>query len=168
MTHAALESVEDVAEVPRWVSTLIGASALAVAPRVVPSPTPNRRGGVVLTIIESESSVWMVISVDGQLRLYSRAEEGEWGELSLSEDPEQVDPEKSFMLEELFARENGDEEDDEGEPDGEEEESDDDGPELERADEPEDGEDEAPEEEEKPRRRRAAAPKNGRSTSARR
>lgn len=167
MTHAALESVEDVAEVPSFGVNSYRRECFGGGAAGSPSPTPNRRGGVVLTIIESESNVWMVISVDGQLRLYSRAEEGEWGELSLSEDPEQVDPEKSFMLEELFARENGDEEDDEEEPDGEEEESDDDGPELERADEPEDGEDEAPEEEEKPRRRRAAAPKNGRSTSAR-
>jgi hypothetical protein len=129
----------------------------------------------VLTIIEGESSVWMVISVNDELRIYSRAEAEEWGELSLSDDSEQVDPEKSFMLEELYGRQSGQEEEDEeagpddeeDEPDEEEEESDGDGPELAEDEESEDGEDEEPEEEEKPRRRRAANAKSGR-TAARR
>jgi hypothetical protein len=129
----------------------------------------------VLTIIEGESSVWMVISVDDELRIYSRAEAGEWGELSLSEDSEQVDPEKSFMLEELYGRQSGQEEEDEEagpddeeeEPDEEEQEPDEDGPELAEDEESEEGEDEEPEEEEKPRRRRAANAKSGR-TAARR
>jgi hypothetical protein len=129
----------------------------------------------VLTIIESGSNVWMVTSVDGELRIYSRAEAGEWGELSLSEDSEQVDPEKSFMLEELYGRQSGQEEEDEEagpddeeeEPDEEEQEPDEDGPELAEDEESEEGEDEEPEEEEKPRRRRAANAKSGR-TAARR
>jgi cobalamin biosynthesis protein CobT len=129
----------------------------------------------VLTIIEGESSVWMVISVDDELRIYSRAEAGEWGELSLSEDSEQVDPEKRFMLEELYGRQSGQEEEDEEagpddeeeEPDEEEQEPDEDGPELAEDEESEEGEDEEPEEEEKPRRRRAANAKSGR-TAARR
>jgi cobalamin biosynthesis protein CobT len=135
----------------------------------------------VLTIIESGSNVWMAITVDDELRIYSRAEAGDWGELSVSEDSEQVDPEKSFMLEELYGRQNGQEEEDEEaglegdeempdeeeEPDDEEEEPDEDGPELDEDEESEDGEDEEPEEEEKPRRRRAASAKSGR-TAARR
>ena len=123
-----------------------------------------------LTIIESTSNVWMAITVDDELRIYSRAEEGDWSELSLSEDSEQVDPEKSFMLEELYGRQSGQEEEDEEagpedeeeEPDEEEEEPDEDGPELAEDEESEDGEDEEPEEEEKPRRRRAASAKSGR------
>jgi hypothetical protein len=140
----------------------------------------------VLTIIESASSVWMVTTIDDELRIYARAEAGEWGELSLGEDSEQVDPEKSFMLEELYARESGQEEEDEegelegeeeaeeGEPEGEEEEldeeeaePDEDEPELAEDEGSEGSEDEEPEEEEKPRRRRAAAAKSGRTTARR-
>jgi hypothetical protein len=115
----------------------------------------------VLTIIESESSVWMVITVDGDLRLYARAEGGEggeWGELSLSEDPEQVDPEKSFMLEELYAQSGQEEEDEEGQ------EPDEDGPELADDEGSDVSEDEEPEDEKKPRRRRAATAKSGVTT----
>jgi hypothetical protein len=139
----------------------------------------------VLTIIESASSVWMVTTIDDDLRIYARAEAGEWGELSLGEDSEQVDPEKSFMLEELYARESGQEEDEEGELEGEEEaeegepegeeeeldeeeaEPDEDEPELAEDEGSEGSEEEEPEEEEKPRRRRAAAAKSGRTTARR-
>jgi hypothetical protein len=139
----------------------------------------------VLTIIESASSVWMVTTIDDELRIYARAEAGEWGELSLGEDSEQVDPEKSFMLEELYARESGQEEDEEGELEGEEEaeegepegeeeeldeeeaEPDEDEPELAEDEGSEGSEEEEPEEEEKPRRRRAAAAKSGRTTARR-
>jgi hypothetical protein len=133
----------------------------------------------VLTIIESGSNVWMAIAVDDELRIYSRAEAGDWGELSLSEDSEQVDPEKSFMLEELFGRQGGQEEEDEEaegeeeepyeeeEPDEEEEEPDQDGAELAEGEESDDGEDEEPEEEAKPRRRRAAGAKSGRTAGRR-
>jgi hypothetical protein len=142
--------------------------ALAVSQRVAPVHT-QQEVGTVLTIIESGSSVWMAITVDDDLRIYARAEAGDWGELSLSEDSEEVDPEKSFMLEELYGRQSEQEEDDEeagpeGEeeaPDEEEEEPDEDGPELAEDEESEDGEDEEPEEEEKPRRRRAASTKSG-------
>ena len=126
-----------------------------------------------LTIIESASNVWLVITVDGELRVYTRTEEQEWGELPLSGDSEQVDPEKSFMLEELYAHESDQEEDDgEGEPEGEEEGTDDEeepdegDPELAEDQESGDGEEAEPEEEEKPRRRRAA-PKNARSAASR-
>jgi hypothetical protein len=124
----------------------------------------------VLTIIENGSNIWMIVTVDDALRVYARAEEGEWSELPLGGDPEQVDPEKSFMLEELYARESEDEEEDggedelEGEPDDEEE-LDEGEPELSEDEEPDDGDGEEPQEEPKPRRRRAAAPKGGRSTA---
>lgn len=127
-----------------------------------------------LTIIESASSVWMVTTVEDELRIYARAEAGDWGELSLGEDPEQVDPEKSFMLEELYGRQSEqEEEDEEGELEGEEEdldeeevEPDEDGPELAEDEESEGGEEEE-EEEEKPRRRRAAPAKSRRTTASR-
>lgn len=115
-----------------------------------------------LTVIENASNVWLVITVDGELRVYTRGEEGEWGELSLSEDSEQVDAEKSFMLDELYGRQS--DQDEEGEPEAEEDDIDDEGepdeggPEDEE--EPDDTEEEEPEEEPKPRRRRAAAAKS--------
>lgn len=108
-----------------------------------------------LTIIENESNIWMIVTVDDALRVYARAEEGEWSELPLGGDPEEVEPEKSFMLEELYARESEDEEeggDDEEEPDEGE-------PELSEDEESDDGDEEEPQEEPKPRRRRAAASK---------
>lgn len=112
-----------------------------------------------LTIIENASNTWMIVTVGDGLRVYLRAEDEEWSEMPLGEDPEQVDPEKSFMLEELYARES---EDEEGEPEGEEddeEESDEGEPEL--AEDQESGDEEEEEEEEpKPRRRRAAASKS--------
>ena len=135
-----------------------------------------------LTIIENESNVWMVITVDGELRIYTRADAGEWGELSVGDDSDQVDPEKSFMLEELYARQSGqEEEDEEGEPedeegepedeaeglDEEEEEPDESEPDLDEDEESEGSEDEEPEEEEKPRRRRAATARSGKSTAGR-
>ena len=117
-----------------------------------------------LTIIENDSNIWMIVTVDDALRVYARAEEGEWSELPLGEDPEQVDPEKGFMLEELYARESEDEpEESEGEdeePDDEEELAEGE-PELAEDEESDDGDDEEPQEEPKPRRRRAAAPKSG-------
>jgi hypothetical protein len=147
---------------------------LPVAHGVTPGDS-QQNGGVVLTIIENESNVWMVITVDGELRLYTRADAGEWGELSVGDDSDQVDPEKSFMLEELYARQSGqEEEDEEGGPedeaeelDEEEEEPDESEPDLDEDEESEVSEDEEPEEEEKPRRRRAATARSGRSTAGR-
>jgi nucleosome binding factor SPN SPT16 subunit len=111
----------------------------------------------VLTIIENSSNTWMIITVDDGLRVYSRAGEGDWSELPLGDDQEQVDPEKGFMLEELYGRES---EDDGGEPDDEEE-PDEEEPDLAEDEQPDDDEDEdeEPQEEPKPRRRRAAASK---------
>ena len=56
---------------------------MAVAQRVAPVHT-QQEAVTVLTIIESGSNVWMAITVDDDLRIYSRAEAGDWGELSLS------------------------------------------------------------------------------------
>lgn len=110
-----------------------------------------------LTIIENESNIWMIVTVGDGLRVYSRAEEGEWSEQPLGDDPEQVDPEKNFMLEELYARESEDDGGDlDGDEDGDEDEPDEDEPELAEDQESDDGEDEEPEKEAKPRRRRAA------------
>lgn len=122
-----------------------------------------------LKIIESESNAWTVIAEDGELHIYSR-EDGEWAELALSEDSEQVDPDKGALLEALYQRETedggqeprGDADDEAADEDEDEEEE----PELEAdedaeaADEDEEEDDEDEEEEpepqaEKPRRRRA-------------
>jgi hypothetical protein len=118
----------------------------------------------VLTIIENGSKEWAVIAVEDELRIYSREEPGEWTELPVGDESEQVDPEKSFMLEELYgqrAGDDGDEEEEEAPEEdlGEEEEGDvEEEPEL-AEDEPEEDEepeDEEPEEEaEKPARRRS-------------
>jgi len=106
-----------------------------------------------LTIIESESRAWMVIATDGDLRIYSRENSGEWTELSL-ENSDQVDRDKGLMMEELYSQLAGQEEDYEEseEPDAEEEQA-----EEEDEDSNEDEENEPEEEPEQPRRRRATA-----------
>ncbi|HEY2653614.1 MAG TPA: hypothetical protein VGI50_16945 [Solirubrobacteraceae bacterium] len=111
-----------------------------------------------LTIIESESSAWMVIATDGELRIYSREDAEEWIEVSL-ENSDPVDRDKGLMLEELYGQQGGQEEDDEEpeEPDADEDE--------EEQDQEEDGDEESNEAEgnepegepEQPRRRRASA-----------
>ncbi len=112
-----------------------------------------------LTIIESEQSAWMVIATDGELRIYSRENAGEWTELSL-ENSDEVDRDKSLMLEELYGQQAGQAEDDEEEePEAEEE--------GEEEDEPDEEEDEPEEEADQPRRRRATA-SAGRGRSSRR
>ncbi len=121
-----------------------------------------------LTIIESDSSAWMVIATDGELRIYSRENAEEWTELSL-ENSGQADRDKSLMLEELYGQQAGQEEDDE-EPEesdtDEDEEGDDD--EDEEEDESNEAEGAEPEEEPKqPRRRRATAKAGGRSSARR-
>ena len=129
-----------------------------------------------LTIIENGSKAWVVVAVQDELRIYNREDEGEWNELPLADESEQVDPEKSFMLEELYGQRVGNEGDDEEEEEGEdypdeeaEGDSDDEDegeeePELQGDDSEEDEEPE--EEEEKPSRRRAPA-KRGRATAGR-
>lgn len=113
-----------------------------------------------LTIIESEQSAWMVIATDGELRIYSRENAGEWTELLL-ENSDEVDRDKSLMLEELYGQQaaRGDEEE---EPEAEEE-----AEEEGEAEDEEEEEDEEDEEEDQPRRRRSTA-SAGRRRSSRR
>ena len=110
-----------------------------------------------LTIIESESSAWMVIATDGELRIYSRENAGEWSELSL-ENSDEVDRDKSPMLEELYGQQAGQDEDDEEpeEPEADEEDEDEDEEEDEEDEDVKDEEEDEPEEEpDQPRRRRS-------------
>jgi hypothetical protein len=55
-----------------------------------------------LTIIESGSRAWALAATDGDLHIYSREEAGEWAELLLSEDSEQIDQDGSSILEALY------------------------------------------------------------------
>jgi len=120
----------------------------------------------VLTIIQSGSKAWAMAATNGDVRIFSRDQAGEWIEVLLSEESEQLDGDGSLILEALYEQYAGEEpEDEEGEePEAEEE---DEEPEAEEeAEEPEaeddeelesEEEDEAPEEEEdekKPRRSR--------------
>jgi hypothetical protein len=125
----------------------------------------------VLTIIESGSQAWALAAADGDLHVYSREEAGEWSEVTLSEDAEQIDQDGSSILEALYeqyasAAQNGDtaapeaaededfdDEDEEPEDEDEQPEDQEEEPEAEE-DEDFDDEDEEPEDEEetKPRR----------------
>jgi len=130
----------------------------------------------VLTIIQSGSKAWAMAATNGDVRIFSREQAGEWIEVLLSEESEQLDGDGSLILEALYEQYAGEEpEEEEGEePEAEEEaeepeaEEEDEEPEAEEeAEEPEaeedeeepeaEEEDEAPEEEEdekKPRRSR--------------
>ena len=128
-----------------------------------------------LTLIESGSQAWVVATTNGDLRIYSREQEGDWNEISLSEDSEQVHQDGSAILEALYQQQSGDaepelEEEEEPEADAEEEPEEDEEPEANEEpeedeepeadeepelDEEEEDEPEEEEEEEKPRRRRA-------------
>jgi hypothetical protein len=105
----------------------------------------------VLTIIESGSRAWALAATDGDLHIYSREQAGEWAEVLLSEDSEQIDQDGSSILEALYeerAAKNGEvpepEAEEEEEPEAEEE----DEPEAEEEDEPEAEEEDEPEAEE--------------------
>jgi outer membrane biosynthesis protein TonB len=117
-----------------------------------------------LTIIQSGSQAWAVAAAGDDLHVYSREEAGEWLEVLLSEDSEQLDRDGSSILEALYEQyattdQNGEasvpeaeqEEpgDEEEEPRDEDEEPGDEDEEL------EDEEEEPEEKEEKPRRSRA-------------
>jgi hypothetical protein len=137
----------------------------------------------VLTIIESGSQAWALAAADGDLHVYSREEAGEWSEVTLSEDAEQIDQDGSSILEALYeqyasgaqngdtaapgAAEDEDFEDEDEEPEDEDEQPEDqqDEPEAEEDedfddedqdfdDEDEEPEDEAPEDEEETKPRR--------------
>ena len=54
------------------------------------------------TIIESGSQAWALAAADGDLHIYAREEAGEWAEVLLSEDSEQIDQDGSSILEALY------------------------------------------------------------------
>jgi hypothetical protein len=135
-------------------------------------PARQKEEGIVLTIIQSGSKAWAVAATNGDVRIFSREQVGEWIEVLLSEDSEQIDGDGSLLLEALYEQHAGGEPEEDEEPEAEEEdeepeaEEEDEEPEAEEEaeepepaeeDEPEAAEDEEPEEEEeekKPRRSR--------------
>lgn len=128
-----------------------------------------------LTIIESGAKAWAVAATNGDVRIFSREQAGEWIEVLLSEDSEQIDADGSLILEAMYEQqpgrelgeqreEPGDEGDEvpEGDEDEEPEAEEDEQPEAEEDEEPEAEEDAQPEAEEdepeeKPRRSRGRA-----------
>ncbi len=123
-----------------------------------------------ITIIESGSNAWAVAASDGELRIYSREQAGEWNEISLSEDSEQIDDDGSVILEALYGEHVGDEPDAEvDEADGDEEDDEPDAEEEPEAEEdPEEeaeAEEEQPEAEERKPRRRRSTPNASRGRS---
>jgi hypothetical protein len=120
----------------------------------------------VLTIIQSGSTAWAMAATNGDVRIFSREQTGEWIEVLLSEDSEQLNGDGSLILEALYEQYAGEEPKEEGEePEAEEEaeepeaEEEAEEPEAEaEAEDPETAEeDEEPEEQEdekKPRRSR--------------
>ena len=109
-----------------------------------------------LTIIQSGSKAWAVAATNGDVRIFSREQVGEWIEVLLSEDSEQLDGNGSLILEALYEQHAGGEPEEEGEePEAEEAEEEEEPEAEEEAEEPEAEEDEEPEEEDKkPRRSR--------------
>ena len=133
-----------------------------------------------ITIIESGSSAWAVAATNGDVHIYSREDAGEWNEVSLSEDSEQIDHDGSLILEALYEQHVGDKPDEETEPpeaEAEEEDAeqleedepeDDQEPEAEEEpEEPEEEEEAEPEEEEQKPRRRARTTARRRRSKAR-
>ena len=103
-----------------------------------------------LTIIESGSQALALAASDGDLHIYSREEAGEWTEVILSEESEQIDQDGSSILEALYEQyaatdQNGQT----AAHDAEQEEPQDEEEQLEDEEESED-EDEQPEDEEAP------------------
>jgi outer membrane biosynthesis protein TonB len=96
----------------------------------------EKEDGIVLTIIQSGSKAWAMAATNGDVRIFSREQAGEWIEVLLSEDSEQVDGDGSLILEALYEQHAG------GEPEEGEE------LEAEAEEEPEAEEDEEPEAEE--------------------
>jgi outer membrane biosynthesis protein TonB len=121
----------------------------------------------VLTIIQSGSKAWAMAATNGDVRIFSREQAGEWIEVLLSEESEQLDGDGSLILEALYEQYAGEEPEEEAGEEPEAEEEDEEPEAEEEAEEPEaeedeeepeaEEEDEAPEEEEdekKPRRSR--------------
>ncbi|MFL5857836.1 MAG: hypothetical protein ACJ77L_13990 [Solirubrobacteraceae bacterium] len=101
-----------------------------------------------LTIIQSGSKAWAVAATNGDVRIFSREGAGEWIEVLLSEDSEQLGGDGSLILEALYEQHAGREPEEDEEPEAEEEEE---GPEAFEDEEPEaEEEEEEPEEDEEP------------------
>jgi hypothetical protein len=69
----------------------------------------------VLTIIQSGSKAWAMAATNGDVRIFSREQAGEWIEVLLSEDSEQLDGDGSLILEALYEQYAGGEPEEEGE-----------------------------------------------------
>ena len=75
-----------------------------------------------LTIIQSGSKAWAMAATNGDVRIFSREQAGEWIEALLSEESEQLDGDGSLILEALYEQYAGEEPEEEGvEPEPEEE-----------------------------------------------
>jgi hypothetical protein len=76
---------------------------------------PTKEEGIVLTIIQSGSKAWAMAATNGDVRIFSREQAGEWIEVLLSEDSEQLDGDGSLILEALYEQYAGGEPEEEGE-----------------------------------------------------
>ena len=75
-----------------------------------------------LTIIQSGSKAWAMAATNGDVRIFGREQAGEWIEVLLSEESEQLDGDGSLILEALYEQYVGEEPEEEGEePEPEEE-----------------------------------------------
>jgi hypothetical protein len=99
----------------------------------------------VVTIIQSGSKAWAIAATNGDVRIFSREQVGQWTEVLLSEDSEQIDGDGSLILEALYEQHTGTAPEEEQEPEAEEEEE-----EPEAAEEEEEPEAEEEEEEDEP------------------
>jgi hypothetical protein len=108
----------------------------------------------VVTIIQSGSKAWAIAATNGDVRIFSREQVGEWTEVLLSEDSEQIDGDGSLILEALYEQHTGRAPEEEQEPEAEEEEEEPEAAEEEQepeaAEEEEEEEPEAEEEEDEP------------------
>jgi hypothetical protein len=76
---------------------------------------PTEEEGIVLTIIQSGSKAWAMAATNGDVRIFSREQAGEWIEVLLSEDSEQLDGDGSLILEALYEQYAGGEQEEAGE-----------------------------------------------------
>jgi outer membrane biosynthesis protein TonB len=70
---------------------------------------PTKEEGIVLTIIQSGSKAWAMAATNGDVRIFSREQAGEWIEVLLSEESEQLDGDGSLILEALYEQYAGEE-----------------------------------------------------------
>ena len=68
-----------------------------------------------LTIIQSGSKAWAMAAKNGDVRIFSSEQAGEWIEVLLSEESEQLDGDGSLILEALYEQYAGGEPEEEGE-----------------------------------------------------